>query len=73
MKTILGAAAALSLSACASLPGGDSGSGFPAQALENLRHCKRTYQASLGGFGVPGGSLFIECPAEPYGDAGPGG
>lgn len=68
MRTILGALAALSLSACASLPGGDASSQLPGQVLENLQHCKRTYQASVGGFGVPGGSLYIECPAQPYPD-----
>jgi hypothetical protein len=59
--------ALLSLSACASLPGGDPTNQLPAQVLENLKHCKRTYQAAVGGFGIPGGSLYIECPAQPYG------
>jgi hypothetical protein len=65
-RILILAACALSLTACASLPGGDPTSQLPSQVLENLKHCKRTYQASVGGFGVPGGSLYIECPAQPY-------
>lgn len=71
MKTMLSAAAAaFCLCGCASLPGGDPTSALPSQMLDNLRHCKRTYQASVGGLGLPGGSLYIDCPAEPR-DAGP--
>jgi hypothetical protein len=65
-RILILAAAALSLGACSTLSGGDPTSNLPASVLENLRHCKRTYQAAVGGFGVPGGSLYIECPAEPY-------
>lgn len=54
------ALAALSLTACA------SNSGVADQALQNLQHCKRTYIAAVGGIGVPGGSLFIECPPRPF-------
>lgn len=68
MKLLLAAAAALSLSACAGFPGSDPSSQLPAQVLDNLQHCKRTYQASVGGLGVPGGSLYIECAPQPYED-----
>lgn len=57
--------AALSTGACASLPGATDTAAAPA-VLGNLQHCKRTYQASIGGLGVPGGSLYIECPAKPF-------
>jgi hypothetical protein len=63
MKTSgLLAAAAL---ACA-LGGCASNDGVAAKALDNLTYCKRTYIAAVGGVGVPGGSLFIECPAKPF-------
>jgi outer membrane biogenesis lipoprotein LolB len=63
---LLAAVASLCLGGCSSLPGGDPTSQLPQQILDNLKHCKRTYQASVGGLGVPGGSLYIECPAQPY-------
>ncbi|MFN4176410.1 hypothetical protein [Phenylobacterium sp.] len=59
------AAAALALSACGTLSAGD-GAAVAAKALENLEHCKRTYQAAIGALGAPGGSLYIECPARPF-------
>lgn len=65
-KAFCAMAAPFCLAACASLPGNDPSRALPAQVLENLQHCKRTYQASVGGLGVPGGSLFIDCPAQPY-------
>jgi hypothetical protein len=52
--------AALALSGCAT-----GNAELAKQALGNLEHCKRTYQASVGAFGVPGGSLFIECQPKP--------
>lgn len=65
--TVLAAcAAALSLGACSTLPGGDPASQLPSQVLDNLEHCKRTYQASVGGLGIPGGSLYIECAPKPF-------
>jgi hypothetical protein len=65
LKVAALAACALTLTACSTLQG-DPTSNLPSQVLDNLRHCKRTYQASLGGIGIPGGQLYIECPAQPY-------
>lgn len=53
---------ALFLAGCSTLKSGD----LATQALGNLEHCKRTYQATVGAFGIPGGSLFIECPPKPH-------
>lgn len=61
MKLIALALAGLAVTGCASLPGADPTSNLPAEILDNLQYCKRTYQASIGGLGVPGGSLYIEC------------
>lgn len=63
------AAVALVLAGCSSL-GGAAPDGAAAKVLGNLEHCKRTYQASIGGLGVPGGSLYIECPARPRDEGG---
>ena len=65
-RTFAIVAASLTLAGCQSGVSAELAS----QALGNLEHCKRTYQASIGGLGVPGGSLFIECDAKPR-DPGP--
>lgn len=57
-------AAALTLGACSTMPGGDPAAQLP-QHLDNLQYCKRTYTASIGGLGVPGGSLHIDCDPAP--------
>ena len=67
MKILLICVAALTMSGCSTL-GGDPTNNLPQAVLDNLKYCKRTYQASVGGLGIPGGSLYIECapaPAEP--------
>jgi hypothetical protein len=66
LKLALAGCALLSLSACASLPGGGQDSAATAKLLENLRHCSRSYNGSLGGLAPPVATIHIECPAEPY-------
>lgn len=68
MKLLLIGAAALALSGCSTIQG-DPTNNLPQAVLDNLKHCKRTYQASVGGLGIPGGSLYIECAPEPRDDA----
>jgi hypothetical protein len=63
--------ACLSLGGCASVPGASGSADMAAKVLGNLEHCERQYIASVGGLGVPGGSLSIRCPAKPYADAAP--
>lgn len=64
IRPLLIACVAFSLSGCSTL-GGDPTNNLPSAILDNLKHCKRTYQASVGGFGIPGGSLYIECEPQP--------
>lgn len=57
----------LTLSACASVPGGSQ---IPSQILDNLTGCSRTYTVAIGGIMPAAGSLHIQCepqakPAEP--------
>lgn len=65
MKPLLAGLALVCLAGCSSLPGADPTAQLPSQVLDNLSKCKRTYQASVGGLGIPGGSLYIECLPEP--------
>jgi starvation-inducible outer membrane lipoprotein len=65
LKLALAGLALLSLSACASLPGGGQDSAATAKLLENLRHCDRTYIGSLGGLAPPVAQVSIKCAAQP--------
>ena len=65
MKRILALAACLQLAACQSTTGAETAS----KVLGNLEHCERVYIASVGGLGIPGGSLNIRCPARPFDEA----
>lgn len=53
----------LTLSGCASVPGGSQ---IPSQILDNLTGCSRTYTVAIGGIMPPAGSLHIQCdPVKP--------
>lgn len=66
MKVVL-LVASLGLTACQSTTSAETA----AKVLGNLEHCERTYIASIGGFGVPAGSLNIRCPARAYDESPP--